>query len=106
MKAFIATAAVLVTAVTAVGVSMHVVDDRTMTNCEVSFASNPFNNPKPSSVYTSCGYVYINAHQKNGIGNINAITEMNKAVHSGQPLTIKATGFAGIAVAYEITTTK
>jgi hypothetical protein len=103
VKAFLGFAAVVFSIVASVGIANQNMDDRTMEHCKVSFASNPFDNPAPSSVQTSCGYVYINAHQKNGFGNPDAITRMNAAIHSGKPLTIKATGIAGLALAYEIT---
>jgi len=103
VKGFFAFGTIVIVSIASMGAITQSVGDKTLTNCEVNFASNPFDNPAPSSVQTSCGYVYINSHFKNGIGNPDAITAMNKAVHSGKPLTIKATGFAGINLAYEIT---
>lgn len=95
--------AVAVTAIATLALVSHSVGDKTMTNCEVSFASNLFNTSAPSSVHTSCGYVYVNNHLKNGLVNPASVIAMNEAVHSGKPLTIKATGFAGVSLAYEIT---
>lgn len=105
MKPFIF-GAVAVSSIVTLTLVSHSVGDKTMTDCKVSFASNPFNNTAPSSVHTSCGYVYVNSHLKNGLVNPAAITAMNEAVHSGKPLTIKATGFAGVNIAYEIIPSK
>lgn len=104
MNKFFTGATVMVIAVTGFGISSQVTNDRNMKNCTVNFASNPFNNVGKSSVLTSCGYVYVAAHSKNGL-DFGAITEMNEALHSGKPVDIKATGI-GFAAAYEITISK
>lgn len=104
MKTFFSGGVLLIAAVIGFAGLNQVVDDRTMTNCTVNFTSNPFNNSGQASVQTSCGYVYVNSHQKNGFINPDAITRMNEALHSGKPVDIKATGF--IASAYEITVSK
>lgn len=104
MKKFGISATVMLIAVAGFGLTSQVANDRTMENCTVNFSSNPFNNVGKSSVLTSCGYVYVAAHTKNGL-NFNAITEMNEALHSGKRVNIKATGI-GIASAYEITVAK
>lgn len=104
MKKFFGGAGFLILAVIGFGMTNQLVNDRTMENCTVYTASNLFNTPAQSSLTTSCGYVYINSHIKNGFINPDAITKMNEAVHSGKPVNIKATGF--IASAYEITVSK
>ena len=101
MSKFGAALAVMVIAVSSLGIASQNVNDRTMENCTVDFASNPFNNAGKSSVMTSCGYVFIAAHTKNGF-NLDKITKMNEALHSGKPVTIKGTGL-GFTSAYEIT---
>lgn len=104
MSKFTVASAALVIAVVGIGSVNQVVNDRVMENCTVNFASNPFDTMGKSSVLTSCGYVYVTAHTKNGL-DFNAVTEMNRALHSGQPVDIKATGFL-FASAYEITVSK
>lgn len=99
-KFSIALVAMVIT-VSAMGITSQTVNDRTMTNCTVDFASNPFNNAGKSSVMTSCGYVFVAAHTKNGM-SLDRITKMNEALHSGKPVTIKGTGI-GLISAYEIT---
>lgn len=101
---FFSVAAVMVVLVTTMGITSQTVNDRTMENCTVDFKSNPFNNAGKSSVYTSCGYVYVASHMKNGM-SLDKITKMNEALNSGKPVDIKATGFV-FASAYEITVSK
>lgn len=101
MKNFFVAGLILISSVAGFGIVNQNVDDRTMKNCIVNFTSNPFANSAPASVQTSCGYVYVNSHMKNGAINPGAITKMNEALTSGKPVDIKATGF--IAAAYEIT---
>lgn len=104
MSKFGTAATIMVITISSLGIASQTVNDRTMENCTVNFASNPFNIPGKSSVMTSCGYVYVDGHFKNGL-NLNKITEMNEALHSGKNVDIKATGFL-FASAYEITVTK
>lgn len=104
MSKFAIAATVMVIAVSGIGIASQNVNDRTMENCTVDFASNPFNNTAQSSVYTSCGYVFVSSHSKNG-WNPEKVIQMNEAIHSGQPLTIKGTGI-GFTSAYEITVSK
>lgn len=89
---------------TVFGISSQFVNDHTLKNCTVNFASQPFNLPAKSAVWTSCGFVNLNAHWKNGL-NLGKMTEMNEALHSGKPVDIKVTGFL-VSSAYEITVSK
>lgn len=105
MKKFFTGGAALALVVLGFGISNQFINDHTMKNCTVQFASNPFNTPSKSTVNTSCGYVYLDFHMKNGgPTNPDALVKMNEAVHSGKPVDIKATGL--IPAAYEITVSK
>lgn len=104
MSKFGIAATIMVITIASLGLASQTVNDRTMENCTVNFASQPFNIPGKSSVFTSCGYVYVDGHLNNGL-DINKITKMNEALHSGKPVDIKATGFI-FASAYEITVSK
>ena len=76
-----------------------------MTGCHVSFTSNPSANTAPANAITSCGNVYVGAHMGKDLMNPGKIVDMNAALLSGKPVTIKATG-VGILAAYEITAEK
>lgn len=78
-----------------------------MTNCTVSSPSS-INVWTKVPIKTSCGYVYIDRHQNSHNGSVPpfAVAKMTKAIQSGKPVTIRATGITGMLFAYEITPTE
>jgi hypothetical protein len=81
--------------------------DRTMANCTASSPQSAIHGWARLPIETSCGPVYIYGHLKNSFGaHPYAALEMRKALASGKPVTIKATGITGMLMAYEITPTE
>ena len=105
MQKFMIVGVVMILSVLSLGIINQNINDRTMTGCHVSFTSNPFANTAPANAITSCGNVYVGAHMGKDLMNPGKIVDMNAALLSGKPVTIKATG-VGILAAYEITAEK
>lgn len=96
--------AILVCVIPLLGFANNTLGDRTLTNCTASSPQSEINDWARLPIDTSCGPVYIYGHFKNSFGaRPYAATEMRKALASGKPLTIKATGVTGILMAYDIT---
>ena len=100
----VALGALLFLAVLLFGFLNQNLGDRTLTNCTASSPQSEIHDWARFPIETSCGPVYIYGHMKNSFGaHPYAATEMRKALASGKPLTIRATGITGILMAYEIT---